>query len=54
MCSTKLNTLMLGLPDAKNLMGPQYLSRPTDTRAQGTNNTEPPRGTPGDKVIVVL
>lgn len=41
-------------PGARNLMGSQYLSRPTDTRAQDTNNTEPPRGTPGDKVIVVL
>ncbi|KYN05084.1 hypothetical protein ALC62_04072 [Cyphomyrmex costatus] len=52
--STKLNTLTLSPSGARNLMVSQYLSWPTDTRAQSTNNAEPPRGTPGDKVIVVL
>ena len=47
-------TLTFGLLSSKNLMVSQYLLWPTDTRTRGTNNTEPPQGTPGDKVIVVL
>ncbi|EGI58473.1 hypothetical protein G5I_13439 [Acromyrmex echinatior] len=51
-CSTSLNTLTFGPLDSKNLMVSQYLSWPTDTRTRGANNTEPPQGTPSDKIKV--